>query len=70
MVAANAGGGYNFTPSEFYQESDAAAALAQARMLHVAIRKALGGCGLLQAGHEQCMLVGHPYTPSSLPVQG
>ena len=36
-------GSEDLTPSEFYKEEDAATALAQARMLHEAVKKALGG---------------------------
>ena len=36
-------GSEDLTPSEFYKEEDAATALSQARMLHQAVKKALGG---------------------------
>lgn len=36
-------GSEDLTPSEFYKEEDAATALAQARMLHETVRKALDG---------------------------
>jgi HEPN domain-containing protein len=35
-------GSEDLTPSEFYKEEDAVTALAQARMLHAAVSKALG----------------------------